>query len=172
MMVQKMMAVALLLLIISGCKTAYQLSSTEKFRGMWKLYRFETLDSLSGKWSADTTRTGYSGYILYDGFGHMGVEQNPPGYKEFDVSKNIDSMDNRELKKIARLYWSNYVYFGNYTIENKTIDHKKLSATNPAEWGTSLKRDFEFKGDTLILITQEKINGHKLRIFWLKFAGP
>ncbi len=29
MMVQKMIAVALLLLIISGCKTAYQLSSTE-----------------------------------------------------------------------------------------------------------------------------------------------
>jgi len=98
----------------------------------------------------------------------MSVEQNPPGYSSFNINKSIDSLDKEELKKVAKLYRSNYTYTGNYTIEGTTITHKRLSATSPKDWNTVLKRDFEFKGDTLILTTQEKINGTLLRIRWIK----
>ncbi len=153
---------------MSSCTTIRQSSSTEKFKGMWRLDKFETLDSLTGNWNIDSARMGYTGYILYDGLGHMSVEQNPPGYSRFTINKSIDSLDKEDLKKVAKLYRSNYTYTGNYTIEGKTITHKRLSATNPKDWNTALKRDFEFRGDTLILTTQEKINGTKLRIRWIK----
>ena len=153
---------------INSCKTQHELSSANKFKGMWKLDRFETFDTLTNKWRIDTTRLGYEGFILYDGLGHMGVQQTPPGYKDYDVNKNIDSLNNNELKKLLRFYRSNYVYFSNYEIDKNTIEHKRLSATNPNDWGTVLKRDFEFIGDTLILTTHENINGSKLRIRWIK----
>lgn len=168
MLVHKLFPVSILCIIIS-CHTQHELTSAKKFRGMWKLDKFETLDSVTATWNIDTTRIGYTGYILYDGLGHIAVQQNPPGYKDADVNKNIGSMDNRELKKIAGFYRSNYAYFGGYTIENKTIAHKILSATNPKDWGKILKRDFKFSGDTLLLTTQEKVNGSILRIRWIKF---
>lgn len=164
-----MITAIIFILTINSCKVPQAFTSAKKFRGMWKLDKFETLDAVTSKWNIDSTRIGYTGYILYDGLGHIAVQQNPPGYKDADVSRNIDSMDNRELKKIARLYRSNYVYFGGYTIENKTIVHKRLSATNPEDWNTILKRDFKFSGDTLLLTTQEKVNGSILRIRWIKF---
>jgi len=98
----------------------------------------------------------------------MSVEQNPPGYSSFNINKSIDSLDKEDLKKVAKLYRSNYTYIGNYTIEGKTITHKRRSATSPKAWNTTLKRDFEFRGDTLILTTQEKLNGRILRIRWIK----
>ena len=124
--------------------------------------------TLTNKWKIDTTRLGYNGFILYDGLGHMAVQQTPPRYKDYDVNKNIDSLNNYELRKLVRLYRSNYVYFSNYEIDKNTIKHKRLSATNPNDWGTVLQRDFVFIGDTLILTTHENINGRKLRIRWTK----
>ena len=155
-------------LLISSCKMQYK-SSSGKFRGMWKLDKFESLDNTTGKWNIDSIRVGYSGYILYDGQGHMGVQEFPPGYRDADMNKSIDSLSNTDLKKVTRLYKSNFVYFGEYSIDKETITHKRLSATNPKDWNTVLKRNFEFRGDTLLLTTQEIINGSRLRIRWIRF---
>ncbi|MEO7488301.1 MAG: lipocalin-like domain-containing protein, partial [Ferruginibacter sp.] len=152
-----------------GCMVHSGQSSIKKFRGMWKLDQFQVQDSITKNWIPDPTRIGYSGYILYDGLGNMAVQQFPPGYHDFDPDKNIDSLDKEALKKVARLYRSNYTYIGRYEISKTMITHKRLSATNPKDWGTALQRDFNFSGDTLILTTVEKINGGGLRIRWVKF---
>jgi hypothetical protein len=34
--------------------------------------------------------------------------------------------------------------------------------------GRSLTRDFDFKGDTLVLTAHERITGQKLRLRWIK----
>jgi hypothetical protein len=140
----------------------------EKFRGMWKLDKFESYDSVAGKWCDDVTRIGYSGYILYDGQGHMAVHLMPKVYDNFNSDKNTDSIDCEDLKQLTKIYKANYVYFADYKIENGTVFHSKLSATNPKDKGSVAKRDFEFKGDTLILKPKEKINGLKLKLRWIK----
>src|SRR5688572_27668398 len=155
------------ILAIFGC-TSNQQHSIEKFHGMWRLDKFEALDTLTNSRSADSTRIGVTGYILYDGQGHMGVHLSPQGYKDFDAGGSIDSMSNSELKAIAQFYQSNFVYFADYALAETTIEHKRLSATDPRTWGTPLMRNFDFIGDTLILTAHEHIDGRKLRLRWIK----
>ena len=140
----------------------------DKLRGMWKLEKFESYDSISRKWGNDVTRLGYTGYILYDGLGHMAVHLLPKAYSDFDSNNKLDSLSLEELKNLTKIYMSNYVYFANYKVENGAVYHSKLSATNPKDKGTVAIRDLEFIGDTLILKPKEKINGLKLRLRWVK----
>jgi len=140
----------------------------DKLRGMWKLDKFESYDSVSRKWSDDVTRIGYTGYILYDGLGHMAVHLMPKAYDDFDSNNKLDSIDYEELKNLTKIYRSNYVYFASYMIENGAVFHTKLSATNPKDKGTVAIRELEFIGDTLILKPKEKINGLRLRLRWVK----
>ena len=63
---------------------------------------------------------------------------------------------------------SNFVYFSDYTLADSTVEHKRLSATEPQNWGKSLTRNFEFKQDTLILTAHEIIAGQKVRLRWVK----
>jgi len=114
----------------------------------------------------DSVFTGCTGYITYDGQGHMGVQITPKGYKDYNTNKNLDSLTNTELKELIKLYQSNWVYFASYKITGNTIEHLRLSATEPKNWGTTLTRDFDFKGDTLILTAYEIVNGKKSRLFW------
>ncbi|UXE68819.1 MAG: lipocalin-like domain-containing protein [Chryseotalea sp. WA131a] len=157
----------LTLVTIYSCNKKTQIDD-RKFHGMWTLDKFELFDSLTNNWTVDTTRIGTSGYILYDGEGHMGVHLIPRGYKDFDTNKNIDSLEHDDLKQLARFYKSNFVYFANYKIHETTIDHGRLTATEPGNWGTTLVRDFVFKGDTLILTAHEKVRGQQLRLIWIK----
>lgn len=157
----------LILLTIHGCVTKQQ-NNDDKFHGMWRLEKFEMFDSLASKWTDYTPRRGYTGYIVYDGQGHMGVHLTPQGYKDFNSDKNIDSLSPDDLKALAKFYQSNFVYFADYTITDSTILHKRHSATEPRDWGTDLTRGFEFRNDTLILTTHEKIDGQKLRLRWIK----
>jgi len=143
-------------------------SQLEKFRGMWKLDKFESYDSVYGRWADDITRIGYSGYILYDGLGHMAVHLMPMTYTYFDADKNPDSLQNEEVKQFAGILKTNYVYFADYKIGKGKIFHNKLSATNPKDKGSIAVRDFEFVGDTLLLKPIEKIKGLKLRLRWIK----
>lgn len=168
MRVKKLLFWTIFLFASAGCNVQHQLAAPKKFQGMWKLDKFEIVDTTNGNWITDTTRIGYTGYILYDGQGHMAVQQTPKGYSDFDTNKNIDSLNIQELKKLAKFYRSNFVYFANYKIDSTVINHKRLSATNPKDWGTTLTRDFEFKGDTLILTAHEKINNTKFRIRWIR----
>lgn len=163
----KLILVLLILAAVYSCNTKTQ-QSNNKFDGMWTLHKFESFDSLTNRWTDDSTRVGWSGYILYDGQGHMGVHLIPKGYKDFYTKKNLDSLSHDDLKNLAKFYRSNFVYFANYNITGTTIDHKRLTATEPANWGTTLTRDFDFKGDTLILTAHENIAGQQIRLRWIK----
>ena len=157
----------LLILIFSGCNNQQDIS-VGKMQGMYILDKFEKLDTETGVWSADPNRIGWSGYILYDGLGHMGVHLLPGGYLDFDIGKNLDSLSTEELKAVAKMYQSNFVYFADYSIKDSVIQHKRLSTTNPKDRGTTLSRHVEFRGDTLILTPKEKISGLQLRLRWIK----
>ncbi len=150
-----------------ACKNK-KLRSGEQFHGMWKLDKFEAFDSAASKWVNDTTRIGYSGFILYDGMGHMAVHLTPKGYKDFDTNKNMDSLNMKDVKELAKFYQSNFVYFADYETTDSTIAHKRHSSTNPKDWGSVLTRDFEFRNDTLILSAHERIGGEKIRLRWIK----
>jgi len=160
--------IGLVSLLAICCNIRQKDSVNSKFRGLWKLDKFEAYDSIGGKWVDDFTRVGYSGYILYDGQGHMAVHLMPKGYNDFDPGKNPDSLNCEEVKLLAKIYKSNYVYFASYKTENGKIKHTKLSATNPKDRGSVAIREFEFNSDTLILKPMEKINGLKLRLRWIK----
>jgi hypothetical protein len=164
----KLIIISILALVAVNCKNQQESSMADKFRGMWKLDKFESFDSISGKWGDEVTRIGYSGYILYDGLGHMAVHLMPKIYGEFDPDKNPDSLNCEDLKQLLKIYKTNYVYFADYKIENGRVFHTKLSATNTKDKGTIAVRDFEFNGDTLILKPKEKINGLRLRLRWIK----
>lgn len=142
----------------------------QKFTGMWKLDKYESFDSASGIWQNMESRNGYTGYIIYDGMGHVGVQLIPPGLKNFDSNKNIDSLNKKELKQTLQLYLSSFDYFGNCKVipNQNLIEHHKLSSNHPEELGTTISRHFEFKSDTLILTASELINGHKTRLRWVK----
>lgn len=155
------------LFALHACKNEKH-KTTDPFHGMWKLDKFEVFESASGNWKPDTSRTGYNGFILYDGKGHMSVHLTPNGYKEHDTKNNIDSLTKDELLDLTLFYRSNFVYFADYKITDSTIEHHRLSATNPADWGTVLTRTFEFRKDTLILTPVEKIQDKALRLRWIK----
>jgi len=151
----------------SSC-TQKEESVQTKFLGTWKLDKVETLNNSTGEWEYDSTFTGWTGYITYDGSGHMGVQMTPKGYKDYNANNNPDSLNIKELKDLVKFYQSNWVYFASYKITGNTIEHLRMSATEPKNWGTTLTRDFEFKGDTLILTAHEIVGGKKSRLFWEK----
>lgn len=158
----------LVLLAFSGCQNNHQ-NLDERFHGMWRLDKFETLDTVSGKWIIDSTRIGYNGFILYDGKGHMGVQITPSGYKDLKTDRNIDSLNNKELKELIRFYQSNMVYLADYKITDKTIHHIIHTANDPRDWGTTVIRDFEFRKDTLILTPHERRGNKRIvRLRWIK----
>ena len=103
------------------------------------------------------------------GKGHMGVHLLlKAGYKDFHTIKELDSLDKAGLKELVKFYQSNFVYFGDYKIIDSTITHKRHTATHPADWGSVLTRDFDFRNDTLILTAHERIGGKRLRLRWVK----
>jgi hypothetical protein len=155
------------LLAIYGCQTK-ETRVDDKFHGMWRLDKFEAYNTLANIWTDDTTRIGWNGYILYDGQGHMGVHLTPNGYQDYDTNRNLDSVSHDDLLALTKFYQSNFVYFSDYMLTDGSIEHKRLSATEPKDWGNSLHRDFEFKGDTLILSAKETIKGQKIRLRWIK----
>jgi hypothetical protein len=158
----------LILLIALSCTS--RLTIDDKFNGTYKLDKFESYDSVSGKWKADKWNgKNADGFIQYDGKGHMSVHLYPRNYKDFDTNKNIDSIDHESLKELAKFYQSNFVYFADYKIINdSTIEHTRVSATEPKNWGTKLTRSFEFTNDTLILTAHEKLENKTMRLRWIK----
>ena len=160
--------VLLILLTIFSCTTRQTIN--DKFNGTYKLDKFESFDSISGKWTADKWRgKDADGFIQYDGKGHMSVHLYPRGYKDFDTNKSIDSLDLESLKELARFYQSNFVYFADYKIiDDSTIEHIRISATEPKNFGTKLTRSYEFRKDTLILTAHEKLENKKMRLRWIK----
>jgi hypothetical protein len=170
-----------ILFIVSGlsftCTDKSQLDRNGMLAGMYKLYIIENNDS-AGVWRQQEWAKDGAGYIIYDGKGHMGVHIIPKGYEDFrwldeessidseKISARIDSISTRELKNALKEFSSSYVYFGNYAVDD-TVDvvtHYRVTSSIPAVWGTTVKRKFSFKGDTIIL---EPLNTNR-RLKWIK----
>ena len=145
--------------------------------GMYKLIIAENMDS-TGKWHVDPWSKGGTGYIVYDGLGHMAVHITRAEYKEYNwlnrtdalvpekIEARIDSMSVDELKAAVREFAGSYAYAANYTMEDTAdiVVHHRLTASIPAEWGTVAPRAFSFSGDTVIL---RVLDGNR-RLKWLK----
>ena len=159
-----------LLILMAGISCTPSPTIDDKFNGTYKLDKFESYDSVFGTWNTDKWNgKDAGGFIQYDGKGHMSVHLYPGDYKDFDTNKNIDSIDHENLKMLTKFYQSNFVYFANYKIiDDSTIEHTRISATEPKNWGTKLTRSFEFINDTLILTAHEKLENKKMRLRWVK----
>lgn len=140
-------------------------NSNETFKGLWILDKYESFDTLSKKWSTETSRIGYAGYILFDGQGHMAVQITPADYHESDISKKTDSIGKKVL---ASYHGNNLIYFAEYKVDGNVMDNKILSSTNPESVGAILSREFEIKGKTLLLTPKNKIKGSQIRMKWVK----
>ena len=165
---KKITFTAFLSVILLACQpeqtTAIDPSSEDPIKGLWKLYAMDVKDSLD-QWTA--WRGGMQGYLLYDGDGHMALHLIPIGYEDTDLEfpNFTDTISIEALKYIT----NNYNYFGTYTvdIDDQIINHNRISHSNPKDWHTSVKRRFEFNGDTLVIKPVEKENA-KLRLKLLK----
>jgi hypothetical protein len=126
------------------------IKSRDGFHGMWRLDRHEMRDSISNTWSLDSSRVGLTGFVVYDGLGHMGVQQiKAPG----DTSQN----------NIDIVYFAKYIL-----LENSVIQHTKVSSSFD-DVGAAVRRRYEFRGDTLLLSPQEA--KERLRVVWIKVSG-
>ena len=164
-------------LLLSSCNSPVSVDTNSQLAGMYKLLIIENRDS-SGEWTEQGWAKGGDGYIVYDGKGHMAVQITPKGYKDFpwiseentintdSVKQRIGAMNRDELQAAVIEFSSNYVYVGNYTIDDSAgvIQHDRISCTIPAAWNTSVKRKFSFKGDTIIL---EPLNANR-RLKWIR----
>lgn len=162
---------------ITACKQKNCDHPGNELAGLYQLYISENQDA-NGNWHEDPWTRGGTGYILYDGQGHMAVQITRKGYQDFNwlperesimpekVDEKIDSMPVDELKAAVREFSSSYVYIANYTIEDTAdiVQHHRISSSIPAIWGTTVRRAFYFSGDTLIL---QILNGNR-RLKWIK----
>ena len=145
--------------------------------GMYKLYVSENQDS-AGNWHEDPWTKGGTGYIVYDGLGHMAVHITRQGYNDFEwlpeeeslqdekVNQRLDSLSTEELKTAVRAFASSYVYAGNYFIDDTAdvINHHRISTSIHSPVGSTVRRAFSFSGDTIIL---KILNGNR-RLKWIK----
>jgi len=163
--------------IFPACMDKPATRANKQLAGMYKLHSIEVQDS-TGKYQHEWASDG-TGYIIYDGQGHMAVHITPKTYKEYKwvLSENetlypekvkaaLDSMTVDELKAALQEFVSNYVYIANYSVSDSTgyVVHNRLSHTIPSSWNTTVKRRFIFHGDTLELHNDVD----KRRLLWIK----
>ena len=98
-------------------------------QGMYKLVIAENMDS-AGVWHEDHWTKDGTGYIVYDGIGHMAVHITREGYKDYNwlnrtdalipekINQRLDSMTIDELKSAVREFAGSYAYTANYKIED------------------------------------------------------
>lgn len=165
------------LVYATACTHQPTTDNHKKLAGLYKLYRMENPDS-SGVWQEDHWAQGGESFIIYDGLGHMAVHISPKGYKDFDwmteerainerlVKEKIDTMSLNELKSAVTQFSSSYVYVANYIIADSAnlITHNRITSSIPSIWGTTVKREFAFHGDTLIL----KNPTANRRLIWIR----
>jgi len=164
-------------IFLSACMGKSTTDPNEQLAGMYKLHSIEVQDSTGEyhhEWASDGT-----GYIIYDGKGHMAVHITPKNYNEYKwvlsenetldpekVKAKMDSMSVDELKAAVAEFVSNYVYVANYSVSDSAgvVEHDRLSHTIPSSWNTTVKRRFIFHGDTLELHNDVD----KRRLIWIK----
>ena len=166
-----------LLVYVAACMNRSAKDNHKQLAGLYKLHRMENQDS-SGVWQDDQWAQGGESFIIYDGLGHMAVHISPKGYKDFDwmseeraineklVKEKIDTMSLERLKAAVAQFSSSYVYVANYIIDDSAnlITHNRITSSIPSIWGTTVKREFVFQGDTLIL----KNPTANRRLIWIR----
>lgn len=172
-----------LLILVSACLWFWSctepgpVEKRSRLAGMYKLYIAENADS-NGAWQEDPWTKGGTGYIVYDGMGHMAVHITRKGYNDYQwlpeeqslkdemIEQKLDSMSADELKAAVRAFASIYVYAGNYTIEDTAdvVKHERISTSIHSPMGSIVRRAFTFSGDTVIL---HVLNGNR-RLKWIK----
>jgi hypothetical protein len=160
-----------------ACKESKPVDNRSRLAGMYKLYISENVDS-SGVWHEDPWSKGGSGYIVYDGLGHMAVQILRKGYNDYQwlpeeqslrdefIDRKLDSMSVDGLKQAVKAFASGYFYAGNYTIEDTAdvVKHQRLSTSIHSVAGSTVRRSFSFSGDTIIL---KVLDGNR-RLKWIK----
>lgn len=160
-----------------SCRENKPIDKRSRLAGMYKLYIAENADS-NALWHEDPWTKGGTGYIVYDGMGHMAVHITRKGYNDYKwlpeeeslrderINQKLDSMSTGELKDAVKAFASSYVYAGNYTIEDSTdvVKHERLSTSIHSPPGSIVRRAFTFSGDTIIL---HVLNGNR-RLKWIK----
>lgn len=163
--------------MLLGCSENKTIDKRSRLAGMYKLYIAENADS-NGVWREDPWTKGGTGYIVYDGMGHMAVHITRKGYNDYKwlpeeeslhdekINQLLDSMSTDELKDAVRAFASSYVYAGNYTIEDTTdvVKHERISTSIHSPIGSIVRRAFSFSSDTIIL---RVLNGNR-RLKWIK----
>jgi hypothetical protein len=157
------------------CNDQAEYEKSNQFTGLWSLYEMQYFDSQTNKWTEfKKAERGYpdglKGNLLYDNANHMSVHLVPKDYDNTDLKfpRIIDSLSLDALKHQA----TSITYFANYTIDkdNKTIEHKRISHSNPNMWNQTVTRKYSFSGDTLTLEPIEKeLAGTRLR--WIKISN-
>lgn len=164
-------------LVLNACKTAPNADRRALLNGMYQLVIVQNMDS-AGNWQQDNWAKDGTGYIVYDGAGHMAVQITNKGFKDYPwlnemeaiipekVTARMDTMAVPSLKDALAEFSSDYVYMANYTIDDTAdiVQHNRISASIPGNWNTSVRRAFTFSGDTLILSCLDR----NLRLKWLK----
>lgn len=172
----KLFGFVTVILFLSACSNNTKGDRNSQLAGMYKLYNIQ-VQNPTGSWHDEWASDG-TGYIIYDGKGHMAVQITPKGYDEFKwlsenesinpkkVKARIDSMSDDELKAALTEFESNYVYVGNYLVSDSAdvVTHHRLSGTIPSVWNTTVRRSFIFHGDTLEL----HVDADKRRLKWIK----
>jgi len=154
------------LLLILFCSLLLTNCNTEdRLVGLWSLVVMENYNEVTGEW--EIWNGGMQGYILYDDTENMSLHLMTKNYEQTDLrfSDFDDSIPLEALKHLT----NSYVYFAKYTInyEDSVVTHKRISHSNPGEWGKKVNRRFGFIGDTLTLEPlEDKTAG--LRLKWLR----
>ena len=174
---QKLAWLFIVTVLLVACSEKKSTEKISRLSGMYKLYIAENADS-NGVWHEDPWTKGGTGYIVYDGNGHMAVHITRNGYNDYKwlteeeslqdekINQKLDSMTTEELKAAVRAFASSYVYAGNYTIEDSAdvVKHERLSTSIHSPVGSTVRRAFTFSGDTIIL---KVLNGNR-RLKWIK----
>jgi hypothetical protein len=172
-----LMLMAIAIAHLPGCFDGNSADRRSQFAGMYKLEMAE-YQIAPGVWLEDPWTKGGTGYMVYDGLGHMALHITRRGYKDFDwlnerqsiiadtVQARVDSMSVDQLKSAVTEFSSSYVYVANYTVEDTAdiVVHHRISASIPGAWGTTVRRAFSFNGDTL---TQRILDGNR-RLKWIR----
>jgi hypothetical protein len=158
--------VFIILLGFNSCNT--KLSDQEPneipIEGLWELYIMEVKDSLN-HWQE--WRKGMGGYLLYDSNNHVALHLFSKDYGTYKphFPNFTDTIPIPALQHIT----NNYNYMGTYQLDlaKQIVTHKRLSHSNPRDWGLEVQRQFKFKGDTLVMQPVETENA-SLRLKWLR----
>lgn len=152
-------------MIAISCSQKVNQKEENPFSGLWSLSTMEQRNPETGQWQE--WRNGMQGYILYDDKNNMSVHLTTSGYEKtgIEFANFTDTISEAALKHLT----NSYVYFAKYKVDKArgTVEHARISHSNPGDWNKIVTRNYTFKGDTLILKPVENANSN-LRLTWVK----